>query len=133
MDETYIKAKGIWTYLYRAVDNLGQTIDFLLSAQRDAASAKQFFPKTLAQPHMPLRTLCAGPRTEAARLSGMIWPMTSQSNRWRIAARCCFTVGGGAFARLPLDPGGHVQRLHRGDRRTAWSSHQSRKAVTARV
>ena len=41
VDETYIKVKGIWTYLYRAVDSLGQTIDFLLSAQRDAASAKR--------------------------------------------------------------------------------------------
>jgi hypothetical protein len=32
VDETYIKVKGVWTYLYRAVDSLGQTIDFLLSA-----------------------------------------------------------------------------------------------------
>lgn len=52
VDETYIKVKCVWTYLYRAVDSLGQTIDFLLSAQRDAASAKQFFRKALAQPHI---------------------------------------------------------------------------------
>jgi IS6 family transposase len=51
VDETYIKVKGTWTYLYRAVDSLGQTIDFLLSAQRDAAAAKRFFRKALAQPH----------------------------------------------------------------------------------
>ena len=51
VDETCIKVKGAWTYLYRAVDSLGQTIDFLLSAQRDAASAKRFFRKALAQPH----------------------------------------------------------------------------------
>ncbi len=51
MDETYIKVKGAWTYLYRAVDSRGQTIDFLLSAQRDATSAKRFFRKALAQPH----------------------------------------------------------------------------------
>ena len=51
VDETYIKVKGAWTYLYRAVDSLGQTIDFLLSAQRDAGSAKRFFRKALAQPH----------------------------------------------------------------------------------
>ncbi len=51
VDETYIKVKGAWTYLYRAVDSLGQTIDFLLSAQRDAAAAKRFFRKALAQPH----------------------------------------------------------------------------------
>ena len=50
-NETYIKVKGRWTYLYRAVDKTGQTIDFLLSAKRDAAAAKRFFRKALAQPH----------------------------------------------------------------------------------
>jgi putative transposase len=35
MDETYVKVKGRWTYLYRAVDRDGQTFDFLLSARRD--------------------------------------------------------------------------------------------------
>src|SRR4051794_31567455 len=39
VDETYVKVKGRWTYLYRAVDSRGQTIDFLLSAKRDAAAA----------------------------------------------------------------------------------------------
>jgi transposase, IS6 family len=43
--------KGRWTYLYRAVDSRGQTIDFLLSAKRDAAAAKRFFRKALGQPH----------------------------------------------------------------------------------
>ena len=47
----YIKVKGVWSYLYRAVDNLGQTIDFLLSARRNAIAAKRFFRKALAQPH----------------------------------------------------------------------------------
>ena len=42
---------GIWTYLYRAVDSLGQTIDFHLSVRRDAAAAKRFFRKALAQVH----------------------------------------------------------------------------------
>ena len=51
VDETYIKIKGIWTYLYRAVDSRGQTIDFLLSVRRDAAAAKCFLRKALAQPH----------------------------------------------------------------------------------
>jgi transposase-like protein len=51
VDETYVKVKGCWTYLYRAVDSRGQTIDFLLSAKRDAAAAKRFFRKALAQPH----------------------------------------------------------------------------------
>ena len=51
VDETYIKVKGVWTYLYRAVDSLGQTIDFLLSARRNADAAKRFFRKAMAQPH----------------------------------------------------------------------------------
>ena len=51
VDETYVRVKGRWTYLYRAVDSRGQTIDFLLSAKRDAAAAKRFFRKALAQPH----------------------------------------------------------------------------------
>jgi transposase, IS6 family len=51
VDETYIRVKGRWTYLYRAVDNRGQTIDFLLSAKRDASAAKRFFRKAVAQPH----------------------------------------------------------------------------------
>ena len=51
VDETYIRVKGRWTYLYRAVDSHGQTIDFLLSVKRDATAAKRFFRKALAQPH----------------------------------------------------------------------------------
>jgi transposase, IS6 family len=51
VDETYVKVKGRWTYLYRAVDSHGQTIDFLLSAKRDAAAAKRFFRKALGQRH----------------------------------------------------------------------------------
>ena len=51
VDETYIQVKGRWAYLYRAVDSTGQTIDFRLSATRDAAAAKRFFRKALTQPH----------------------------------------------------------------------------------
>ena len=49
MDETYIKVKGQWKYLYRAVDTAGQTIDFLLTAKRDAAAALRFFRKAIRQ------------------------------------------------------------------------------------
>lgn len=49
MDETYIKIKGQWKYLYRAVDTTGQTIDFLLTARRDAAAALRFFRKAIRQ------------------------------------------------------------------------------------
>ena len=47
MDETYIKVRGQWKYLYRAVDTRGQTIDFLLTAKRDAAAALRFFRKAI--------------------------------------------------------------------------------------
>jgi IS6 family transposase len=51
VDETYLKVKGHWVYLYRAVDSRGQTIDFRLSTRRDAAAAKRFFRKALARPN----------------------------------------------------------------------------------
>jgi hypothetical protein len=49
-DETYIKVKGEDQYLYRAVDSTGQTIEFLLTAKREAAGAKRFFRKALRSP-----------------------------------------------------------------------------------
>ena len=47
MDETYIKVKGAWKYLYRAVDKEGKTIDFLLATKRDKAAALRFFDKAM--------------------------------------------------------------------------------------
>jgi len=51
VDETYIKIKGKPKYLYRAVDSAGNTLDFLLTAKRDAAAAKRFFRRTLKAVH----------------------------------------------------------------------------------
>jgi len=47
MDETYIRVREQWKYRYRAVDTAGQTIDFLLTARRDAAAALRFFRKAI--------------------------------------------------------------------------------------
>jgi transposase-like protein len=49
MDETYVKIRGKWRYLYRAVDKDGNTIDFLLRAHRDKAAALRYFEKAIAQ------------------------------------------------------------------------------------
>jgi transposase-like protein len=51
VDETYVKVKKVWMYLYRAVDSQGHTLEFRLSPTRDAEAAKRFFAKTLAAPH----------------------------------------------------------------------------------
>jgi IS6 family transposase len=53
VDETYIRVKGKWVYLYRAVDSTGATIDFLLSAKRDAVTAQRFLTKALAGENHP--------------------------------------------------------------------------------
>jgi transposase, IS6 family len=50
VDETYIKIKKAWFYLYRAVDSEGNTLEFLLSPTRDAQAAKRFFLKALHSP-----------------------------------------------------------------------------------
>ncbi len=53
MGKTYIKLNGKWVYLYRAVDNEGNTIDFLLRAKRDAVAAKAFFKKAFKENGRP--------------------------------------------------------------------------------
>ena len=53
VDETYVKVKGEWSYLYRAVDKQGNTIDFLLSLKQDKQAAKRFFEKSIKKPANP--------------------------------------------------------------------------------
>lgn len=53
MDETYIKVKGEWTYLYRAVDKHGKTLDFMLSKRRNKAAATKFFARALEVNGLP--------------------------------------------------------------------------------
>ena len=83
VDETYVKVKGRWMYLYRAVDARGQTIDFLLSAKRDTAAARRFFRKALKQAHtVNPRTVTVDKNaaypsaTKAMKKAGELWRFT---------------------------------------------------------
>jgi transposase-like protein len=53
VDETYLKVRGQWVYLYRAVDKTGRTVDFLLSKRRDIDAAKRFFSRALKRHGAP--------------------------------------------------------------------------------
>jgi IS6 family transposase len=83
VDETYIRVKRQWVYLYRAVDATGQTIDFLLSPKRDAAAAGRFFRKALKQSHtVNPRTITVDKNaayliaTRAMKRAGELWRFT---------------------------------------------------------
>jgi len=58
LDETYIKVKGQWRYLYRAVDKYGQTIDFLLTEHRDKDAALRFLTKAIPY-SQKIQTCCS--------------------------------------------------------------------------
>jgi putative transposase len=53
MDETYVRVRGAWKYLYRAVDKAGATVDFLLTAKRDRKAALRFLRKAIGQNGTP--------------------------------------------------------------------------------
>jgi len=67
MDETDIKVKGEWRYLYRAVDKQGQTIDFLLPEHRDTEAALRFLKKAIRRHGVPEKiTIDGSDANEAA-------------------------------------------------------------------
>jgi putative transposase len=68
MDETYIKVKGQWYYRYRAVDKGGQTIDFLLTPQRDEPAAKRFLTKAIRRHGVPEKITIDGSEANAAAI-----------------------------------------------------------------
>ena len=55
--QNYIKVRGKWTYLYRAVDRDGKTLDFMLSERRDLPAARRFFRKAIATNGVPDRVV----------------------------------------------------------------------------
>jgi transposase-like protein len=95
MDETYIKVRGQWVYLYRAVDKAGQTVDFFLSRNRDVYAAKSFLRSAMRSARVPAKiTLDAyaashravgdeGSRRTYAPRQGSIEPVPEQSDRNR--------------------------------------------------
>ena len=69
MDETYIKVKGQWMYLYRAIDKAGATVDFMFSAKRNLKDARRFFRRAYKRHGLPSQVTIDGSQTnlEAAR------------------------------------------------------------------
>jgi transposase-like protein len=84
VDETYIRVKGRWCYLYRAIDSAGATIDFLLSAFRDADAAKRLFRKALGDRSHPQPRVI---NTDLARLYRAEAANIVPSRYWRGRAR----------------------------------------------
>ena len=68
MDETYIKVAGQWKYLYRAVDKDGNTIDFLLTAKRDAKAAKRFLQRAIKNNGLPEKITIDGSSANKAAI-----------------------------------------------------------------
>ena len=71
MDETYIKVKGAWKYLYRAVDKEGKTVDFLLTARRDKAAALRFFDKAVKASGVPVKVTIDKSGANKAAIDGI--------------------------------------------------------------
>ena len=72
MDETYIKVGGHWKYLYRAVDKLGQTVDFLLTAKRDCGAARRFFERAIDLHEVPEKITIDKSGANTAAVHGLI-------------------------------------------------------------
>jgi transposase-like protein len=82
MDETYVKVKGEWKYLYRAVDKAGDTVDFLLQAHRDKAAACRFFEQAIEQNGKPEKVTIDKSGSNVAALEAI-----NAGRRNRIAVR----------------------------------------------
>jgi transposase-like protein len=111
VDETYIKVKGQWVYLYRAVDKAGRTVDFLLSRRRDMAAAKRFFSRATKQHGTPRVITLDGYVQSATQVM-----ITSSANqRWQKSGD-----GGDRLGAMPqaLAPQGikGQRRIHPNDR-----------------
>jgi transposase-like protein len=72
VDETYVLVGGQWKYLYRAVDKLGQTVDFLLTAHRDVTAARRFFERAIELHDVPVSVTIDKSGANTAAVRGLI-------------------------------------------------------------
>jgi len=75
MDETYIKVKGEWLYYYRAVDKLGEVIDYYLRYNRYETDVKVFLNKAIAQHGLPDKAVIDGNKNNYAAIDAMNVPL----------------------------------------------------------
>jgi transposase-like protein len=80
VDETYLKVRGRWVYLYRAVDREGNTVDFRLSPKRDVAAAKAFFRKALRTQERALTSITLDGYAASHRA---VREMPNESKAWK--------------------------------------------------
>ena len=78
MDETYIKVKGKWVYLYRAVDKYGDTIDYMLRAKRDKRAAKAFFQKAIKSSGRPIKVNIDKSGSNTSALNSINKPLSQE-------------------------------------------------------
>jgi putative transposase len=84
MDETYVKVKGRWMYLYRAIDKWGNRLDFMLSERRDEAAATAFFAKAIARNGWPDKVVIDKSGSNAAGLFNMNYLLVMHNWYWLI-------------------------------------------------
>jgi putative transposase len=87
MDETYVKVKGEWTYLYRAIDKQGNTLDFMLSERRDEAAATAFFMPAIGNNGWHDKVVIDKSGSNTAALFNMNCLLVMRGWCWLIAVR----------------------------------------------
>lgn len=84
MDEIYIKIKGRWMYLYRAIDKFGKSLDFILPERCDESAATAFFAKSTASNGWPYKAVIHKSGSNAAGLFNMNCQLVMHNWCWLI-------------------------------------------------
>jgi putative transposase len=88
MDETYVRLKGSWKYLYRAVDKASATLDFLLTAKRDRTAAQRFLRKAIKRFSMPEKITIDKSGANTAHRHSVLGRVTASIAACRCSAKC---------------------------------------------